>query len=71
MFDLLERSQDPFLSLFQIAENAILSLMRSWPGIVQLAQPRSYGGSHLQALVDILYLKNNEVRVSLLNLDCL
>jgi hypothetical protein len=50
--------------LFQIAENAILSLMRSWPGMVQLAQPRSYGGSHLQAFVDILYLKNNEVRVS-------
>ena len=49
---------------FQIAENAILSLMRSWTGILQLAQPRPYGGSHLQALVDILYLHNHEVRVS-------
>ena len=39
--------------------------MRSWTGILQLAQPQTYGGSHLQALVDILYLNNNEVRVSL------
>jgi hypothetical protein len=38
--------------------------MRSWTGLMQLAQQRSYGGSHLQALVDILYLNNNEVRVS-------
>ena len=52
------------LLLGQIAENAILSLMRAWPGLLHLAQPRNYRGSHLQALVDILYLKNYEVRVS-------
>ncbi len=48
------------------AEQAFLSTMRSWSGLLQLCQPRTVGPSHLQAVVDILYLKNNEVRVSFL-----
>ena len=49
---------------FKCAEQAFLSAMRSWSGMTQLCQTRPVGPSHLQAVVDILYLKNNEVRVS-------
>ena len=49
---------------FKCAEQAFLSTMRSWSGLCQLCQSRQIGPSHLQAVVDILYLNNNEVRVS-------
>ena len=50
------------------AEQALLSTIRSWSGFVQLCQPRPVGPSHLQAVVDILYLNNNEVRHCLITL---
>ena len=49
---------------FKCAEQAFLSTMRSWSGLSQLCQSREVGPSHLQAVVDILYLNNNKVRVS-------
>lgn len=49
---------------FKCSEQAFLSTMRSWAGMIQLCQPRPVGPSHLQAVIDILYLKDNEVRVS-------
>jgi hypothetical protein len=49
---------------FKCSETAFLSTMRSWSGLMQLAQARKVGPSHLQAAVDILYLNSNEVRVS-------
>lgn len=51
---------------FKCAEQAFLSTMRSWSGLIQLCQPRLVGPSHLQAVIDIMYLKNNQVRVSFL-----
>ena len=50
---------------FKCAEQAFLSTMRSWSGLTQMCQPRPVGPSNLQAVIDVLYLKNNEVRVSL------
>ena len=52
---------------FKCAEQAFLSAMRSWSGLCQLCQSRQIGPSHLQAVVDILDLNNNEVRVSFLS----
>ena len=52
---------------FKCAEQAFLSTMRSWSGLTQMCQPRTSavaGPSNLQAVIDVLYLKNNEVRVS-------
>ena len=53
---------------FKCAEQALLSTMRSWSGFIQLCQARPTGPSHLQAIVDILYLKNNDVRQSLITM---
>ena len=50
------------------AEQALLSTIRSWSGFIQLCQPRAVGPSHLQAVVDILYLNNNEVRQCLITM---
>ena len=52
---------------FQCAETVVLSMMRSWPGLLQMTEPGAKNGvSHLQALVDILYLENSYVRKKLL-----
>ena len=52
---------------FECAETAILSMMRSWPGLLQMTEPGAKNGvSHLQALIDILYLENSYVRKKIL-----
>lgn len=48
---------------FKCAEQAFLSAMRSWSGMIQLCQPKLVGPSNLQAVIDILYLNSHEVRV--------
>ncbi|KAK3927944.1 Rapamycin-insensitive companion of mTOR [Frankliniella fusca] len=45
---------------------ALLSILRSWPGLLQFCNPA--GNSGLQALVDVLYLKQLEVRKAVLDL---
>jgi hypothetical protein len=47
---------------FACGQLAVLSLLRSWPGLALMATPP--GASPLQALVDILHLQNADVRVS-------
>lgn len=49
---------------FKCAEQAFLSAMRSWSGLIQLCQPKLVGPSNLQAVIEILYLNSHEVRVS-------
>ena len=52
---------------FQCAETAIISMLRSWPGLLQMTEPGAKNGvSHLQALIDILYLENSYVRKKIL-----
>ena len=52
---------------FQCAETAIISMLRSWPGLLQMTEPGAKNGvSHLQALIDILYLENSFVRKKIL-----
>ena len=52
---------------FQCAETAIISMLRSWPGVLQMTEPGAKNGvSHLQALIDILYLENSYVRKKIL-----
>ena len=52
---------------FQCAETAILSMMRTWPGLLQMTEPGAKNGvSHLQALIDILHLENSYVRKKIL-----
>uniref|UniRef100_A0A0K2V7N4 Rapamycininsensitive companion of mTORlike [Saccoglossus kowalevskii] n=1 Tax=Lepeophtheirus salmonis TaxID=72036 RepID=A0A0K2V7N4_LEPSM len=52
---------------FQCSQQAILSLLRSWPGLLQLCNLSSKN-SPLKALIDILYLSNSEVRNLLIDL---
>lgn len=45
---------------------ALLSILRSWPGLLHFCNPT--GNSGLRALVDILYLKQLEIRKAVLDL---
>jgi hypothetical protein len=50
---------------FQCAYQVILSLLRSWTGLIHLANPKIRKAiTPLQAVVDTLYLPNPEIRVS-------
>lgn len=41
---------------------ALLTLLKSWPGLLHFCSPRDQGG--FKAIVDVLYLNQREVRVS-------
>lgn len=53
------------LRLFS-SHNALLSILRSWPGLLHFCSPN--GNSGLRALVDVLYLKQLEIRVCTQNI---
>lgn len=46
---------------FNCSRLALLSVLRSWPGILHFCSPTNTSG--LQAIVDVLYLNQLEVRV--------
>ncbi|KAK3090902.1 hypothetical protein FSP39_015586 [Pinctada imbricata] len=50
---------------FEASKMAIISVMRSWPGIVRFCRP---DGSGLQSLVGILYLPYEEIRQGILEM---
>lgn len=48
---------------------ALLSVLRSWPGFLHFCNPCQTSG--LRALVDVLYLKQLEIRVCIHDIDYL
>lgn len=48
---------------FTCSRLALLSVLRSWPGILEFCDPNKPSG--LKAIVDVLYLNQMEVRVSI------
>ncbi|KAL5015873.1 hypothetical protein ScPMuIL_005462 [Solemya velum] len=48
---------------FAASKMAVVTIMRSWPGIIRFCRP---DGSGLQSLIGILYLPNPEIHVSIL-----
>lgn len=48
---------------FHCSRLALLSVLRSWPGLLHFCHPANSSG--LRSLVNVLYLKQLEVRVSI------
>ena len=49
---------------FTCAHQVVLTMLRSWSGLMHLADPSArLGRSPLQSLIDILYLAQTETRV--------
>lgn len=42
---------------------ALLTILKSWPGLLHFCSPRDHAG--FKAIVDVLYLKQREVSVSI------
>lgn len=45
---------------------ALLTILRSWPGVLHFCSPKDHGG--FKAIVDVLYLNQREVRKAVLDL---
>ncbi|XP_046984569.1 rapamycin-insensitive companion of mTOR isoform X2 [Schistocerca americana] len=54
------------VSKFVSSRLALLSVLRSWPGVLHFCHPNNVSG--FQAIVDILYLRQQEVRKAVLEL---
>nr|CAD7580287.1 unnamed protein product [Timema californicum] len=57
-----DRNREDREARFLCVRLALLSVLRSWPGILHFCHPSNSSG--LQAIVSVLYLKQLEVRVS-------
>lgn len=49
---------------FTASKMALLTVMRSWPGLIRMCRPT---GSGLQSLIGILYIQNNEIRQAIMD----
>ncbi|GAB1606230.1 rapamycin-insensitive companion of mTOR-like, partial [Argonauta hians] len=49
---------------FKASKMALLTVMRSWPGLIRMCRPT---GSGLQSLVGILYIQNTEIRHAIMD----
>ncbi|CAI9743242.1 rapamycin-insensitive companion of mTOR-like [Octopus vulgaris] len=49
---------------FKASKMALLTVMRSWPGLIRMCRPT---GSGLQSLIGILYIQNNEIRQAIMD----
>uniref|UniRef100_T1J225 peptidylprolyl isomerase n=1 Tax=Strigamia maritima TaxID=126957 RepID=T1J225_STRMM len=61
----LELQSDEREIRFTASKMAILSTLRSWPGMIRLCRPRDSG---LQSLIDVLYLPCEDVRKGILDI---
>lgn len=59
----MDKNRDERELRFNCSRLALLSILRSWPGILHFCSPNNTLG--LKAIVDILYLNQLEVRVKL------
>lgn len=62
----MDKNRDERELRFNCSRLALLSVLRSWPGILQFCSPANTSG--LQAIVDVLYLNQLEVRKAVLDL---
>lgn len=58
----MDKNRDERELRFNCSRLALLSILRSWPGILHFCSPTNPSG--LKAIVDVLYLNQLEVRVS-------
>lgn len=61
-----DKSRDERELRFNCSRLALLSVLRSWPGILHFCSPKNSSG--LRAVVDVLYLNQLEVRKAILDL---
>ncbi|KAL1513243.1 hypothetical protein ABEB36_002676 [Hypothenemus hampei] len=61
-----EKTRDERKLRLNCSRLSLLTILKSWPGVLHFCNPRDQGG--FRAVVDVLYLKQREVRKAVLDL---